>query len=409
MKKGRIILAVLIISLLAGACGAAYEFAPAAEAPAPAEEAPAPIREAPAPAFDAAPESAPAAAEDFDLMEDSMPFDDFDFDFAPEAPVMEAAEMEPELETPAAAPPQAPSVASESPQAQDNEPATEIPILTPSATDRKLIYTVNLDLQTTDFMAGMRILRETTGAMGGYVVSENVYGRDIHTPEVERTLTLLYRVPSEQLANFLVVVEDNFNLLSLRLWTDEATVEYRIAENQLENLREQERRILEALDAADIEVSDIAELESTLTDVQRSISELIAVQAIIDDGVIFSTIMINMFEAVIVEIEDEEEEEEVEEIIPVTFGERLNDALARSGGVLASFGQGLLLVIIAIMPVLIILAFIAALILAIIVPIRKRRKKAAANKPYPAPIPAPTPNHTPYHNPMDNQGHQNGG
>ena len=83
---------------------------------------------------------------------------------------------------------------------QSDESIVQFPILTPSQADgRKMIYTVTVYLQTTDFMQGARKLLDTVGNLDGYILSANVDGRDMRYPEVERRADYEFRVPTEQL------------------------------------------------------------------------------------------------------------------------------------------------------------------------------------------------------------------
>jgi len=194
------------------------------------------------------------------------------------------------------APPAAPA-ADMAVEFEADEGSAIIPIMTPAdLPERRLIYTVYMELQTVDFMPGMRLLGETVAEMGGYPLFQDVRGRDMRRPPTERSVRLTFRVPSARLPEFLVVVEDNFNLWRLLLEAQDVTARYRQSESHLLDLFEQEQRLLEALEDVDNQ-RDRTTLENNLTRVQGLIRDLTMSQEVMDYGVIFSLVEIHLFEA----------------------------------------------------------------------------------------------------------------
>jgi len=123
------------------------------------------------------------------------------------------------------------------------------PILTPSnAGDRRLVYTVSMRLQTTEFLPGMRLLLDTVAEAGGYLVTADVHGSDLNGPLTAQTAEFSFRVPTEGLAGLIFVVENNYNILHLRQDMEERTASYQRNEWSLDDLREQERQIWEELE-----------------------------------------------------------------------------------------------------------------------------------------------------------------
>ena len=271
-----------------------------------------------------------------------------------------------------------------------------LPILTPSeAEGKKLIYTLTLNLQTTEFMLGMRKLLDTVSHVDGYLMFANVEGRDMRSPEVERKADYEFRVPTERLTELLMVIEDNYNLLSLRQVTDDATIEYDSSGYRLEDLLEQEQRLLETLGSEE-ETPDRLDLERRLSDVQTLIRHLQSYQVSVDDSVIYSTLVIHLFEVIFTE------EVVPEPVPPVPFGERLGTRISNSIEVFVELCQGLLLLIIAIAPVLLVLAILGGLTLVIVRIVKRYRKKRPPTNPrsssYPPTIlssPPPLPRSTP--------------
>ena len=268
-------------------------------------------------------------------------------------------------EAPAHAPAPAPDMAFEA-----NESIGELPILTPSeAGDRVLTYTVNLRLQTTNFIPGIRMLLNAASERGGHLESASIWGRDMRDSESERSASFLLRIPSERLTEFIIVVEDNYNIFNLEQNMDERTAEYRQVGINLDFLRLEESRLLEELENEDLTDQERRNLERELLDIRSWMSDVASQQAAIEHAVNFSTVTVHLSEVIFAEAEDEDEEEEEPEPA-ANFGDRLADRIESSINMFIVFCQGFLLVIIAIVPVLLILAILAVLALLIIMLIR---------------------------------------
>jgi hypothetical protein len=238
------------------------------------------------------------------------------------------------------------------PNAISDVGAESLPILTPEEMGgKKLAYTVELLLQTQSFNAGMRSLLTTVGDMGGYVVSAEVTGRDLHTPEheFERYASYTFRLPSARLSEFLAFTEDNYNLWHLTQSTREATAQYQEAELNLPDLREQERR-LRADIAAGGDEELRARLEKQLAETQASIARMAASQAQIEDSVIYSMVNVILYEVIL--------PEDGEPLPPLTFSQQLLHTARGSVGGLLAFGRGLLIVLVAAGPALLLIAFV---------------------------------------------------
>ena len=170
------------------------------------------------------------------------------------------------------------------------------PILTPEdAGDRRLIYYVSMQLQTKDFLPGMRLLLDTVAEANGYLVSADVWGADWRRPLTEQSASFRFRIPTEQLATFIFVVENNYNIWSLQQHMHEATVWYQQTGWSLDDLRERESELVELLET-DIQSDQRTAATEELREVRRHIRELTASQAAIMTDVVYSTIDVMLFE-----------------------------------------------------------------------------------------------------------------
>ena len=208
-----------------------------------------------------------------------------------------------EAAAPRPTPPSAPALAdsapmmSESADFETDAPTNyfRLPILTPSAAgDRRLIYTINMRLQTTEFLPGMRLLLDEVVEADGYLVRKHVRGTDWRRPAVERSVEFQFRIPTEQLAYFIFVIENNYNILELRQDMVELTAQYQQTDWHLEELREQESQLLERLETA--EGDEWIALSEHLRSVRWSIRDLEGWQTTIRTNVAYSTVDIVLHE-----------------------------------------------------------------------------------------------------------------
>ena len=268
MKKKMICLLTLVLLLLS-ACGS-NEMAPASEMAAPAAS--------PAPSMDFAAEPAESA----DTLRASI---------ADSAPMAEAAEL----------PSDAMFALTESEEAERSY--FNLPILTPeNAGDRRLIYTVDIHLQTTEFLSGMRLLLDTVADSGGYLMNASVRGSDLRAPRpTEQNAVFRFRVPTEELAHLIFVIENNYNIWNLDQDMQEQTAVYQSTDWTINDLREEEADLRELLEEANLSEEERAIVSNRLTDISRRIRELEAGQQNIMHNVIYSTVDIQLSEAFLYE------------------------------------------------------------------------------------------------------------
>lgn len=244
--------------------------------------------------------------------------------------------------------------------------STALPLLTPSNEEgKKMVYTVNLSLQTTTFETGTRKLLNVVGEMGGYVQSAFVEGHSLYEPDVDRFAKYTVRIPSENLAAFLTTMEDNYNLWRLEQESQDITAQHQQTDTRLADLREQEER----LRAAIAEVEDTKErlsLERQLTEVQVAISSLGASQGAMDRAVLYSTVTIQLYEVNLADISEAPED---------TFMTKLGKTTNNSLYGFIAFCQNVLLFLIAALPVFVVLAVLAAIVFLVLRFWRKRGRR----------------------------------
>jgi len=237
-------------------------------------------------------------------------------------------------------------------------PYLQMPILTPSATSRRLVYTVSLRLQTDDFMPGVRRVLNTVVSSSGYLTFADIQGRDMFGAITARNAQFTMRIPTENLADFILEMEEHYNVLRLHQTVTDETDNHRRFDNQIELHQADEEMLLEIMSTLDEDDSDLAEaLQRELNHIRNAIREIELQQDAIDHDVIYSNIEIVLLEAIPPTPIPEPEEE-----VPLTFGERFNDTVATSIEGVISFLQSFVIIVIVILPALVLCGVIGLII-----------------------------------------------
>ncbi|MBM7614828.1 DUF4349 domain-containing protein [Alkaliphilus hydrothermalis] len=202
-----------------------------------------------------------------------------------------------------------------------------------ATTDRKIINTGRLYLETQEFDNVMDNISLIVSGRGGYYQTSDVHYRLINKEKPEdslRTSNLTIRVPREyfdgvfeELKGLGVVINENTS-------AQDITLTYRDIENEALNLEVQEERLREILKKAE-KVSDILEIENELSRVRGQINSMRGNLKNYDRLVTLSTI----------ELEVREIKEETVKIQSVNDGvwSRAKAGFVKSINQMISFGQ----------------------------------------------------------------------
>jgi hypothetical protein len=184
--------------------------------------------------------------------------------------------------------------------AVEDAPASEgnmapIPIILASETGRQLVYTTDIIIQTTEFMAGQRILNDKVTELGGHSVRTILNGRRYQNPDTLRDTTAFFRLPPENLIELIIFIEDNFNLVFLEKVLTDFTITHERNVTRLDELIEREERLLEELEEEHT-ARDQRALEQDLESVRSSIRNLESESAQLAYDVELSEVSIHLTE-----------------------------------------------------------------------------------------------------------------
>ncbi len=252
---------------------------------------------------------------------------------------------------------------------------------TPAERPGKIIYSANVQVETTDFDGSLAKLEELVAEYKGWVESSSVNGSNYNDSSrgrvSRRSANYTLRFPSDRFDELMGSLSVLGNIPFTHTYTENVTAQYYDVQAHLTALSAQEQRLLEMMELAET-VEDIIILEDRLTEVRYHIESLQSTLNNWDRQVSYSTVYLDLTEV---------QEYTPEPQVQPSFGQRLLSALKSGLHGAGEFFSDLLLFLAEALPALLILAAVAV---AIILPVRRSMKKRRARmKAAPAPVPAP--------------------
>lgn len=161
-----------------------------------------------------------------------------------------------------------------------------------SASKRKLIKTVNLDVETQQFDLFLQDVETKIAELDGYIENLESYNYNYRNG---RRATMVARIPQDKLEDFTKLVTDNANVTKRTESVQDITLEYVDLESKKESLKIEQSRLLELLERADA-LEDIITLENRLTQVRYQIESMESSLRTFDDKVDYSTVYLTISE-----------------------------------------------------------------------------------------------------------------
>lgn len=157
-------------------------------------------------------------------------------------------------------------------------------------TNRKLIKTVNMTVETESFDELVEKLNQKVEALGGYVEQFSTQGM-----ENNRYASITARIPKSNLDAFLETVEGTSNITYRQESVEDVTLTYVDLESHKKMLLKEQERLLEFLDEAET-IEDIITIESRLTEVQYQLESMESKLRTYDNQIDYSTVYLDIEE-----------------------------------------------------------------------------------------------------------------
>lgn len=161
---------------------------------------------------------------------------------------------------------------------------------------RKLIRTVDLEVETREFEQTMSVLETQIQELGGYVERMNTYnGSSYSGYGSSRSADLKVRIPEEKLGGFLDTVADIGNIVRRQDNVEDVTLSYVDMESRRNTLRTEQSRLLEFLDRAE-NIEEIITIEQRMSEVRYQLESMESQLRTLDNLVDYSTVEISISE-----------------------------------------------------------------------------------------------------------------
>ena len=202
----------------------------------------------------------------------------------------------------------------------------EAPEVNESATSqRKLIKTVDLSVETKDYDNLMVSLEKQIEELGGYIESLGAYNGSYYSGRTNRSANITARIPADKLDGFVKQIGEEANVVDRNESVQDVTLQYVDLDSHARMLEEEQERLLELLENAET-VEDIITIESRLSEVKYQLESMKSQLRTYDNKVTYSTVHIYI--------------DEVKDLTPVveqTADERIAEGFAES---LRDIGEG---------------------------------------------------------------------
>lgn len=234
-------------------------------------------------------------------------------------------------------------------------------------TDRKLIQTAWMELESRDYAQALAALEQMVTDCGGYIESRSEQGGSLYSSRYNaRYASITARIPADKLEAAMGAAGELCNVVSRSTDVADVTESYTDTEARLKTLRLQEERLLEILSKA-TELSDVLELESRLSDVRYQIESYEATLRNYDSRVSYSTLHITLQEVV---------EYSIINSPPQTLGQRLSDGFKDSMRMVKNSAENALVWLVTYLPLVLLWAVILAVVIWLVLRLVRRAQKA---------------------------------
>lgn len=237
--------------------------------------------------------------------------------------------------------------------------------------NRKLIRTVNMSVETKEFDAVMGTLEQRVTELGGYIENMDTYNGSVYSgSRSSRRASMTARIPAGQLNVFLSEVSEISNVTRRTENVQDVTLDYVDLASHKKTLQTEHDRLLELMERAEY-IEDIITIEQRLSNVQYQIESMEAQLRTYDNKVDYSTVNLDVSE--VQELTPVEEHEE-------TLWERISGGFMEN---LKKIGNGALEIVVWLLvhiPTLVVWALFITLFIVWIRWLQKRDRIKAEKK-----------------------------
>lgn len=238
----------------------------------------------------------------------------------------------------------------------------------------KIIRKFNLEVETQEFDSLITKVDTEIKALGGYVESSKISGNKYYGNEDARYGSIVARVPSDKVDEFVGKVDENSNIVNKEESSENVSLQYIDAQSRVDTLKIEQERLYAILEQ-EVNLENIITLESRLSDIRYELQNYESQLRFYDNQVSYSTVNLNI--------------QEVEKLTLVTevkqtVGTRIQNGFSNTIYELSEGFKDFFVWLVVNLPYLLIWAVIIAIITLII---RRALKKSKVKTVTPPPTP----------------------
>jgi len=155
--------------------------------------------------------------------------------------------------------------------------------------ERKIIRTANVSLYVTDFEQAAGQIQSITRQFNGIIANKSFYRNQSY---IQGSMTLW--VPSEKLVPFVNEISKVGKVRSSNITAEDISDQYYDLQARLESKKKQEKRLLSLLDKPDTSLDELLKLEQELARVRGEIESMEGRKRKWDQQVAYSTVEVNL-------------------------------------------------------------------------------------------------------------------
>ena len=194
--------------------------------------------------------------------------------------------------------------------------------------DAKIIYTANLDVETTAFDQAVADIAAAVERFGGYFANRSQNGQNSSYRYADYTI----KVPKDAFNNFLNYIGETCAVTYTSTSAEDITDSYYDLDSRLKTAQTKLSRLQELLAKAE-NMSDIITIESAIADTEWEIENLTGTLRSYDNQVEYATVYLNLCEVYKLSGTDN---------APLTLGKRIGNAFMRGLKAVGDFFEDLL-------------------------------------------------------------------
>ncbi|HWT73838.1 MAG TPA: DUF4349 domain-containing protein [Mobilitalea sp.] len=161
----------------------------------------------------------------------------------------------------------------------------------------KIIRTFTMDVETQEFDSLITKINAEIKQRSGYVESSDINGKGYNNNGGTRYGSIVARIPSEKVDEFVGTVNDSANVVSQKESTENVSLKYIEAESRIETLKIEQDRLFAILEK-EINLDNIITLESRLSDIRYELQNYESQLRYYDNQVAYSTVTLSIQEVV---------------------------------------------------------------------------------------------------------------